>query len=180
MTYAAAITDLSAMDAARQLGVSLRFEGVASFDASPEDVFTHVSEPQHVSQWVPMLKALKMNHSRSQNGAEKCGVGTERACAIGMMGNVIERIIWWDPPKGYAFAFQPENKMMVPTQKHYVVLLVRSHGKGSELVFRIYFNWRPGPMRFMAARMMPMMLNMAFAKMQKKLGGTGGKFRRIS
>ncbi|MDE1900988.1 MAG: SRPBCC family protein [Alphaproteobacteria bacterium] len=180
MTYAATFSDLSTIDAAKRLGVPLRFEGVARFDVSPERLFAYVSEPQNVSQWVPMLKALNMNHAHSKNGSGQCGVGSERACAIGMMGNVVERIIWWDPPKGYAFAFQPENTMMVPTENHYVILLVRSRDKGSELVFRTYFNWRPGLMRFMAVYMMPMMLNMAFANIQKKLGGPGGKFRRVA
>lgn len=180
MTYTATVSDLSTIDAAEQLGAPLRFEGIARFDASPENLFAVVSEPQHVSQWVPMLKALNMTHARSQNGSGQCGVGSERACAIGMMGNVVERIIWWDPPKGYAFAFQPENKMMVPTENHYVVLLVRPCDTGSELTFRTYFNWRPGLMRFVAAYMMPMMLNMAFANIRKKLGGPGGKFRRVA
>lgn len=180
MTYAATISDLSSIDVAKHLGAPLRFEGIAHFDASPEALFAYVSEPQNVSAWVPMLKALTMNHAHSQSGPAQCGVGSERACAIGMIGNVVERIIWWDPPKGYAFAFQPENKMMAPTENHYVVLLVRPRDRGSELIFRTYFNWRPGLMRFMAAQMMPMMLNMAFNNMRKALGGPGGKFRKVA
>lgn len=159
----------------------LRFEGVGYYDVPPERMFAAISEPGAMSKWLPMLKSLHINHDVSENGPLACGVGSERSCSFSMMGDVTEQVIWWNPPHGYAFTFQPKSKMMVPTQNHAVVFLVESNGKsGSKFTFRTHFDWLPGMMRHMAARMMPMMLNMGLKNLKKQLGGKGGKFRRIA
>ncbi len=159
----------------------LRFEGVGYYDVPPERMFAAISDPDAMSKWLPMLKSLHVSHDASENGPVACGVGSERSCSFSMMGDVTERVIWWNPPHGYAFTFQPKSKMMVPTQNHAVVFLVEPHGNGgSKFIFRTHFDWLPGMIRFMAARMMPMMLNMGLANLKKQLGGKGGKFRRIA
>lgn len=159
----------------------LRFEGIGFYDVPPERMFAAISEPGAMSKWLPMLKSLHMSHDASENGPVACGVGSERSCSFSMMGDVTERVIWWNPPHGYAFTFQPKSKRMVPTRNHAVVFLVEPDGNGgSKFIFRSHFDWLPGPMRFMAARMMPMMLNMGLANLKKQLGGKGGKFRRIA
>jgi hypothetical protein len=181
MTFSAVGNDHGFADAAKKISAPLRFEGVGYYDAPPEKMFAVISEPDSVSKWLPMLKSLHMDHAASENGPRACGFGSERSCSFSMMGDVLERVIWWNPPHGYAFSFHPKNKMMMPTQNHSVVFLVRSHGNGgSEFVFRTYFDWQPGLMRFMAAHMMPMMLNMSFANLQKQLGGKGGKAWRVA
>jgi uncharacterized protein YndB with AHSA1/START domain len=158
----------------------LRFEGVGYFGVPPEKMFAAISDPGALSKWLPMLKSLHMDHASSKNGPQTCGVGSVRNCSFAMMGDVTEKVFWWDPPHGYAFSFHPTSKMMVPTRNHSVVFLVDSDGKGgSKFTFRTHFDWQPGPMRFMAARMMPMMLNMGFANLKKQLGGKGGSFRRV-
>lgn len=159
----------------------LRFEGIGYYDVSPERMFAAVSEPGAMSKWLPMLKSLHMNHEASENGPASCGVGSERSCSFSMMGDVAEKVVWWNPPHGYAFTFVPKNKMMMPVQNHTNVLLVEPHNKGSsKFTWRAHFDWQPGPMRIMAARMMPMMLNMGLENLKKQLGGKGGKFRRIA
>jgi len=179
MTLSAVANDWSAADAATKISAPLRFEGVGYFDAPPDKMFSVVSEPAAMSKWLPMLKSLHMSHDASDNGPAACGVGSERSCTFSMMGDVAERVIWWNPPHGYAFSFQPKNTTMVPTRNHAVVFLVEPHGAGSKFTFRSYFDWRPGVMRFMAARMMPAMLEMAFVNLARQLGGKGGKFRKV-
>lgn len=159
----------------------LRYEGVGYYDATPAHMFAAVSDPSAMSKWLPMLKSLHMNHEASASGPTVCDVGSERSCSFSMMGDVEEKVIWWNPPQGYAFTFQPKNKMMMPVQNHTNVLLVEPHGNGgSKFTWRAHFDWQPGPMRFMAARMMPMMLNTGLANLQKQYGGKGGKFRRVA
>ncbi|MBL1256034.1 SRPBCC family protein [Methylocystis sp. Sn-Cys] len=168
-------------EAASKIRAPLRFEGVGYYDAAPEKMFAAISEPELMSKWLPMLKSLHLSHAASDNGPASCGIGSERSCSFSMMGDVFERVIWWDPPRGYAFSFQPKNRLMMPTRDHSVVFLVRPHGNGgSEFVFRTYFNWQPGPMRFVAAHMMPMILNMSLANLKRLLGGKGGKARRVA
>lgn len=163
-----------------QIQAPLRFEGVGYFNVTPEKMFSIVSEPDSMSKWLPMLKSLHMNHASSEGGPSACGIGSVRSCSFSMMGDVSEQVVWWNPPHGYAFTFRARNKMMVPTSNHHVVFLVRPNSKGtSEFTFRTYFDWQSGIMRHVAARMMPMMLNMGFAKLKRQLGGEGGKFRRV-
>jgi uncharacterized protein YndB with AHSA1/START domain len=182
MVHATAFTDLASSAAAtRQIMSPLRFEGIAFYDVPPEEMFAAVSDPVALSKWLPMLKSLHMNHAASQNGPAACGVGSERSCAFSMMGNVTERVIWWNPPHGYSFTFEPGKPMMVPTKNHFIVFLVKPHGAGgSQFIFRTYFDWKPGLMRHMAARMFPMMLNMGLANLRKQFGGKGGKMRRVA
>lgn len=171
---------VDASEALPDIAAPLRFEGIGYFNVLPAKMFKVVSEPGAMSKWLPMLKSLHVDHSSSQNGPQVCGVGSERSCSFTMMGDVIEQIVWWNAPHGYAFTFHPSNKLMVPTRNHFVVFLVKPHGAGgSEFTFRSHFDWQPGMMRHVAARMMPMMLDMGFANLKKQLGGKGGKFRKV-
>ena len=180
MASTVAVSDLIFRDAMKHIGAPLRFEAVGYYDVPRETMFSAVSDPVALSKWLPMLKSLHMNHAASENGEQAYGVGSERVCSFSMMGEVTERVLWWNPPHGYAFSFRPKSKMMVPTRNHTVVFLVKPHGNGSEFVFRNYFDWQPGVMRFMAAYMMPMTLNMGLANLRKQLGGRGGKMRRVA
>lgn len=159
----------------------LQFEGKASYAAPPEKLFAMVSEAENLHKWLPMLKTVKMDHSRSEQ-VSQCGVGSIRQCSFSGMGDVDESILWWNPPHGYGFRFEPKGrmKMMTPTTDHVVAFIVESDGKGGSIfTFRVYFNWRGMLMRHMAVHMMPTMLNKALANLQRELGGQGGKMRRV-
>lgn len=180
MTTLSVANDSFLMEAEAKIRAPLRFEAIGHYDVSPPRLFAAVSEPAAMSKWLPMLKSLHMDHGGSANGPGACGVGSERHCTFAMMGDVSERVLWWNPPHGYAFTFQPKSRVVVPTRNHSVVFLVNPHGAGgSEFVFRTYFDWQPGPMRLMAGPMFLMMLNMSLANLKKQLGGAGGKARRV-
>jgi uncharacterized protein YndB with AHSA1/START domain len=160
----------------------LRFEGKACYDATPEHLFAMVSEARNLHRWLPMLKAVNMDHSHSDQDSQ-CGVGSIRQCSFRGMGNVDESILWWDPPRSYGFRFEPKGRMkrMTPTTNHVVAFIVENDGRGGSIfTLRVYFNWRGVLMRRMSALMMPMTLNKALANLQRELGGKGGKMRRIA
>lgn len=160
----------------------LRFEARANYNVPPEKLFAMVSEAGNLHKWLPMIKTVKMDHSRSEQESQ-CSVGSVRQCSFSGMGDVDESIIWWNPPHSYWFRFAPKGRMkaMMPTADHVNAFIVESDGKGGSIfTFRIYFNWRGILMRHMAVHMMPMMLNMALANLQKELGGAGGKMRRVA
>lgn len=156
----------------------LRMEATAEFDASPELLFNTVSNPHAVANWVPLMQSLHMEHGKA--GTE-CEVGSVRHCAMRGMGELNETIVWWNPPHGYAFQVSAKNKLMLPTEQHISVMYVGSDGKGGSLLtWQHYFNWRESLMRYMAAIMLPMMMNTALKNIRKELGGAGGKMLMVN
>jgi hypothetical protein len=60
-------------------------------------------------------------------------------------------------------------------------MYVGSDGKGGSLLtWQHYFNWRESLMRYMAAIMLPMMMNTALKNIRKELGGAGGKMLMVN
>lgn len=160
---------------------TLRFEGQAQLDAPPEKVFEMVSDPALLHRWLPFLRKVQMDHSRSEKAAE-CAAGSQRYCSFRGMGDVEEGIFWWNPPHGYGFHFAPQGrgKLMTPTTSHSNFFLVAPDGGGGSIfTIRVHFEWRGLLMRHLAVRMMPMMLNMGFANLRREFGGQGGKMRRV-
>lgn len=173
------MTDQNQFNIAKYSRAPLRMEAKAGFDASPEKLFTTISSPHAVASWVPLMQSLHMEHGETGNGAE-CGVGSVRHCAMRGMGELNETIVWWNPPHGYAFQVSTKIKMMLPTEDHVSVMLVKPDGKGgSILTWQHYFNWRGLLMRHMAAVMLPMMMNTALNNIRRELGGAGGKMYMV-
>lgn len=173
------MTDQYRFNIAKYCNAPLRMEAVAEFNASPEKLFSTLSNPHAVASWVPLMQSLHMDHGAAGNGAE-CGVGSVRHCAMQGMGELLETIVWWNPPHGYAFRVSANNKMMLPTQDHVSVMLVKPDDKGgSILTWQHYFDWRGLLMRHAAAFMLPLLMNRALKNIRRELGGAGGKMRTI-
>lgn len=160
---------------------TLRFEGRAQLDAPPGTVFEMVSDPTLLHRWLPFLRKVQMDHSKSEMPAQ-CAAGSRRHCSFRGMGDVEEGIFWWNPPHGYGFHFAPQGRgrLMTPTTNHSNFFLVAPDGDGGSLfTIRVHFEWRGLLMRHLAVRMMPMMLNMGFDNLRREFGGRGGKMRRV-
>lgn len=157
----------------------LRIEGSAELSVPQEKAFALVSEGLH--QWLPMLKSARFDHAASSS-AGHCGVGSERHCTFGGgMGDVEERIVWWDAPRGYAFTFAPRNKVMMPTRDHLNLFAVEARGTvASRFTWRSYFDWEGILMRHVSRLMMPGMLNDALKSLVKQTGGEAGTFRWVA
>ncbi|PKO93817.1 MAG: hypothetical protein CVU15_00270 [Betaproteobacteria bacterium HGW-Betaproteobacteria-1] len=145
----------------------LRLELTARFHVSPQKLFDTVSDHHAVANWVPLMRAVAMEHK--SNG--QCDVGSIRHCSLHGMGGIDETILWWNPPHGYAFRVEAKSKMMMPTRDHVsVMLIVPTADGGCELTWRHHFNWRGFFMRHMTAVMFPMMMRSALANIRKELG----------
>lgn len=144
----------------------LRLEMKSRFRTSPQKLFDTVSDHHAIVNWVPLMRAVAMEHSDGQ-----CGVGAIRHCSLHGMGGIDETILWWNPPYGYAFRVEAKSKLMMPTQDHVSVMKIKpTIGGGCELTWRHYFNWRGFIMRHMAAIMFPMMMRGAIVNIRKELG----------
>lgn len=148
---------------------SLRLELKASFRVSPQELFRTVSDHHAVASWVPLMKAVSMEHRQGGHDGE-CGVGSVRHCTLRGMGGLDETIVWWNPPYGYAFRVAAKSRMMMPTAEHVSVMLIAPGADGgSALTWRHYFNWRGLLMRHLAAIMLPMMMKTALGNIRKDL-----------
>lgn len=173
------MTDRNSFDISNFSPAPLRMEARAGFNASPEKLFSTISNPNSVASWVPLMQSLHMKNGATGNSTE-CGVGSVRHCVLRGMGELNETIVWWNPPHGYAFRVSTKIKMMLPTEDHISVLIVKPDGNGSSiLTWQHYFNWHGSLMRHIAAIMLPMMMNRALKNIRRELGGLGGKMRMV-
>lgn len=178
MSAAATPRPITAFEAARFTSAPLRLEGSAELTASQPRVFQLVSE--ELEAWLPMLQSARADHGSSAN-AGQCSTGTQRHCTFGGgMGDVDERIVWWNAPNGYAFTFAARRKMMMPTRDHVNLFTVDARGGArSTFTWRVYFNWEGVLMRHMSRLMMPGMLTDALKSLAKLTGGEAGAFRWV-
>lgn len=161
------MTGPSPFSAMQHTKAPLRLELKSRFRASPQKLFDTVSDHHAVANWVPLMRAVAMEHSSSG----QCGVGTIRHCSLHGMGGIDETILWWDPPHGYAFRVESKSKLMMPTRDHVSVMLIEpTVDGGCDLTWRHYFNWRGFFMHHMTAIMLPMMMRSALANIRKELG----------
>ncbi len=173
------MSDQNQFRIAKYCQAPLRMEARAGFSVSPEQLFSTVSNPATVANWVPLMKGVSMEHGNAGNGIE-CGIGSIRHCDMRGMGELKETIVWWNPPHGYAFKVATKIRMMLPTEDHVSVMLVESDGNGgSVLTWQHHFNWRGPLLRHMAVVMLPMMMNAALNNLRRELGGVGGRMRFV-
>lgn len=164
-------------DPRRFTSAPLRMEGVVRFDAPPERVFAKIADHQGMVGWVPMMKSVRVDHLGSA-APGTCGVGSVRHCSVQGMGQIRETIVYWEPPRGYAY--RAAAKMM-PTKNHLAVMLVRSDQcGGSLLIWRHYFHYKGFMMRWMFPFMFTSMMNKAIDNLRKELGGQRTKVRRVA
>lgn len=153
----------------RHTQAPLRLELQSTFRAAPQALFATVSDHHAVANWVPLMRAVAMEHASNSGG--ECGVGSVRHCSLRGMGGIDETILWWDPPHGYAFRVEARSKLLMPTRDHVSVMLIEPTADGGcELTWRHYFNWRGLFMRHMTAVLFPMMMRSALANIRRELG----------
>lgn len=161
------MTNPSSFSAIEHTRAPLRLELKSRFRTSPQKLFDIVSDHQALTKWVPLMRAVVMEHSSSG----QCGVGSIRHCSLHGMGGIDETILWWNPPHGYAFRVEAKSRLMMPTLDHVSVMLIEPASEGGcVLTWRHYFNWRRSIMRYISTMMFPLMMRNAFANISKELG----------
>jgi len=146
---------------AAEIRAPLLLDASARFARPPEVVLPKLLDHQGMTNWFPMLhKVVEVSHAED-------GHCTERACSIRGMGTLNERIVWWDPSKGYSYSIDAEG---VPVKDHTGVLLVEADGSGSVLEWRQHFNWRGLLRPAVFKMMMPAMMKKGLATFGRDLG----------
>ncbi len=147
-----------------------RFKQVR-LNAPPETVFDYVGNHEEMSDWLPMLHRVTVDHSNSQNGPQTCGVGSERLCELGP-DHIRERIVVWEPDRMFAYRVLDGQKGL-PIDGGFGLLTFEPAGSRSTMMtWRIYYSpkkWNP------KAAVMPQMVNLqlngGLKNLVKRFGG---------
>lgn len=143
----------------------LRIQVIAKFAASPQKVFAVVGDLEAITRFMPMIKHASVHHSLATGCV---GKGSERVCSMPGMGEVNEKVVWWDSPSGYAYR---ASGSMVPMRDHLGVFVLTSDTDGGTRVeWRHHFHTRFGPLGWMFPFMMKRMMRKAFINMGALMG----------
>ncbi len=154
----------------------LRFEGVFHFDATPEDVWPRVTDPNGIAGWFGMITSGSLDHAQSATPGE-WGAGSKRYCRTRGMGTLDETIRAYDPPNLIAYTVKVWS---MPIKDHLAVMqLERSATGGAEFTWRQYFAFKGLVLRHVFPTMMLTMMNTGLSRLQSELGGRGGRMRRV-
>ena len=139
--------------------------------APVSEVFQYVGNHEAMTEWIPLMHRVTMDHRDSENGSHSCGVGSERVCKIGP-DEIRERIVVWKPNQCFAYRVEDDQKG-VPLESGFGLLTFEPVGNtGTIMTWRIYYQpkkWHPKAVVMPA--MVNMQLNGGLKNLVKKFGG---------
>lgn len=136
-----------------------------------ETVFDYVGDHERMSEWIPMMHRVTMDHSDSDRGPNTCGVGSVRTCEV-RPDKIRERIVVWEPDRIFAYKVIDGQKG-VPIDGGFGVVTFKPRGpRTTVMTWRIYYEpkkWNP------KAALLPAMvnyqLNGGLKNLTKRFGG---------
>lgn len=153
----------------------LRMEGVFTFQATPEEVWPHITDPNAIAKWFLMITHGRVDHSRSQS-REAWGEGSVRHCHTMGMGTLHETIRAYRPPHLIAYSAKAWS---MPIKDHLGVMTLERVSGGTKLTWRQYFNYKGLIMRHFFPAMMIGMMNRGAHQLTRRFGGPGGVMRKV-
>ena len=161
-------------DIASLVDAPLRIEAVAHFDAPAERVFAALADLGDLA-FVPLIRRARVDHSASRTAGD-ADVGSARVCSVTGMGELHERIVLWDPPRGYAYQ---ARGTLLPLTVHLGVFFVEpDEADGSVLVWRQYFRTSRAPHAVVFPAMTRWIMRGALANLRKQFGGPPARVER--
>ena len=153
----------------------LQMSGSWDFDVTAETLFPHISDPNKMAGWFPLMKGGDLDHSATAQSGD-WGEGSKRLCYTSGMGTLEETIHYWDAPHAYTYS---AKNVMMPIRNHLGLLTVTPNDTdGATLIWRQYFDLTGIAVRHIFPTMMLGMMNQGMATLIKDLGGRGGQIVR--
>jgi hypothetical protein len=142
---------------------------VDSLQRSTRTVFARLAHHEGLTEWVPLLKSVIVEHPQPLASGESA-VGTTRTLVFqgGLM--LVEKVVYWNPPLCYAYDTQGS---LFPLHDYIGLMGVEpSADGGGVFVFREYFAVS-GPIKktVLPHGVVPPMRK-AFHKLSQLIGGT--------
>ena len=134
----------------------LRQHKQVTLNAPVETVFRYVGDHEAMTDWIPLMHRVTVDHSHSNNGPHLCGVGSIRTCELGP-DKISERIVVWEPDQMFAYRVIDGQKG-VPIDGGFGLVTFEPIGARHTLMnYRVYYEpkkWNP------KATMMPVMVSL--------------------
>jgi hypothetical protein len=154
----------------------LQTEGMIRFAGSPGDVFAQIADHPAMTGWVPLLKTVQVSHPQPLPPGESM-IGTTRILVLRGGVTVREDIVYWDPPR--CFAYTTEGKRW-PMQNYVGFMGVQATaGGGGVFLFREYFSVEGALRRALVSRGIVILGRRALRNLSKLTGGTSTQFRLV-
>jgi hypothetical protein len=162
-------------DPGRFTAAPLQTQGVIRFPGSPDPVFARIADHAAMTDWVPLLKTVQVWHPKPLPPGQSMA-GTARVLALRGGVTIREEIIYWDPPRCYAYT--TEGKRW-PLRDYVGFMGVQAGTGGGTFLFREYFRIEGTLRRALVSPGIVILGRLALRNLGKLIGGTSAEFRRV-
>ena len=163
-------------DPGRYTAAPLQTEGLIRFAGSPDTVFARIADHPAMTDWVPLLKTVQVSHPKLlPPGASM--VGTARVLALRGGVTIREEVVYWDPPRCYAYTTEGKHWPM----RNYVGFMgvQAAAGGGGVFLLREYFRVDGALRRALVSPGIVILGKLALRNLSKLIGGTSAEFRHV-
>ena len=163
-------------DPGRYTAAPLQTEGTIRFAGSPDAVFARVADHVAMTDWVPLLKTIRLSHPEPLPPGESM-VGTARVLALRGGVTLREEVVYWDPPRCYAYTAEGKHW---PLQNYVGFMGVQAAaGDGGAFLFREYFRVDGALRRAVVSPGIVIVGKLALRNLSRLIGGTSVEFRHV-
>ncbi len=163
-------------DPGRYTTAPLQTEGVIRFAGSADAVFARIANHAAMTDWVPLLKTVHVLHPQPLPPGESM-VGTTRVLALRGGVTIREEVVYWDPPRCYAYTTEGKRWPM----RNYVGFMgVQGAAGAGVFVFREYFCVDGALRRALVSHGIVILGRRALDNLSKLIGGTSVAARHVS
>ena len=165
-------------DPGRFTAAPLQTQGVIRFPGSPDLVFARIADHAAMADWVPLLKTVQVWHPKVLPPGQSMA-GTARVLAL--RGGVIirEEVVYWDPPRCYAYTTEGKRWPLRDYVGFMGVQAAAGGGSGGTFLFKEYFCIEGALRRALVSPGIVILGRLALRNLSKLIGGTSAEFRRV-
>ncbi len=169
--------DISSLgfDPARYTSAPQQTEGWIRFDGPPQKAFDRIADHAGMTEWVPLLKHVTVDPKTLKDGGS--AVGTVRTLVFEGGIWLEEKIVFWNPPLGYAYATTGK----VFPLKDYVGVMAVEGGPptGGTFHIREYFSLEGKIQEAILPHGVLQLGRQSLAKLSTLIEGTEFEFRHV-
>ena len=164
-------------DPGQYTAAPLQTEGVIRFPGPPDSVFARIADHAAMTDWVPLVKTVQISHPKPLPPGESMA-GTARVLALRGGVTIREEVVYWDPPRCYAYTTEGKRWPM----RNYVGFMgvqAAAGGGGGVFLFREYFCVEGALRRALVSPGIVILGKVALRNLSKLIGGTSVEFRHV-
>jgi hypothetical protein len=156
-------------DPASLTGAPLQTNGWIRFTDPPVQVFDRLANHEGMTEWVPLLKNVKVTHPLELVPGNSA-VGTTRELTFPGGITLVEQVLFWNPP--YCYAYDTHGKDL-PFQNYIGFMGVEpGENGGGTFVFKEYFDIEGRIKKTVIPYGVAAAMRQAFHKLSQLIGGT--------